>query len=216
MMTDSEDALEMTQGTRGRPAKKKTKFEVKSYDLAPPKIKTIKAKTTLNCESDTTNRTLEVGLCPATNSFSLTATANADRTTIEQENEPPADDYSSSSTRTILHQPHYHISTTQGNHKLKGLDVTDGFPVPLKTSVLVDNHQVQPIIVPFSQGFVPGSAEVGRDPLLDKASAIQKCGYYVEQICSRLEGWMRRFKDRFGLHVKRVAGEKASADTESY
>ncbi|XP_062703831.1 jerky protein homolog-like [Aedes albopictus] len=27
---------------------------------------------------------------------------------------------------------------------------------------------------------------------------------------------MRRFKDRFGLHVKRVAGEKASADTASY
>nr|XP_029724571.1 uncharacterized protein LOC115264702 [Aedes albopictus] len=173
MMTDSEDALEMTQGTRGRPAKKKTKFEVKSYDLAPPKIKTIKAKTTLDCESDTTNRTPEVGLCPATNSFSLTATANADNTTIEQENEPPADDYSSSSTRTILHQPAVpHISTTQGNLKLKGLDVTDGFPVPLKTSVLVDNHQAQPIIVPFSQGFVPGSAEVGRDPLLDKASAL--------------------------------------------
>lgn len=39
-ITDSEDAVEMTQGTRAKPAKKKPKFEVKSYNLAPPQIKT--------------------------------------------------------------------------------------------------------------------------------------------------------------------------------
>lgn len=37
MVTDSEDAVNMTQGTRGRPAKKKDKFESKSYNLQPPK-----------------------------------------------------------------------------------------------------------------------------------------------------------------------------------
>ncbi|KAL1400019.1 hypothetical protein pipiens_002119 [Culex pipiens pipiens] len=30
------------------------------------------------------------------------------------------------------------------------------------------------------------------------------------------DGWMRRFRNRFGLQVKRVAGEKASADKEAY
>lgn len=41
MVTDSEDAQDMTQGTRGKPARKKTKFEAKSYNLAPPLIKRV-------------------------------------------------------------------------------------------------------------------------------------------------------------------------------
>lgn len=40
-VTDSDDAVTMTKGTRGRPAKKKPKFEAKSYELAPPKVKTV-------------------------------------------------------------------------------------------------------------------------------------------------------------------------------
>lgn len=39
MVTDSEDAVNMMQGTRGRPAKKKPKFEAKFYNLTPPQIK---------------------------------------------------------------------------------------------------------------------------------------------------------------------------------
>ncbi|XP_021706386.1 uncharacterized protein LOC110678100 [Aedes aegypti] len=46
MVTDSEDAQDMTQGTRGKPARKKTKFEAKSYNLAPPLIKRVMVKST--------------------------------------------------------------------------------------------------------------------------------------------------------------------------
>ncbi|XP_062565423.1 uncharacterized protein LOC134227764 [Armigeres subalbatus] len=35
-MTDSEDALQMDRGTRANPAKKRPKFQSKSYQLAPP------------------------------------------------------------------------------------------------------------------------------------------------------------------------------------
>ncbi|XP_055622899.1 jerky protein homolog-like [Toxorhynchites rutilus septentrionalis] len=45
---------------------------------------------------------------------------------------------------------------------------------------------------------------------------IQKRGHYVNQKFSFSDDWMRRFKERFGLHVKRVAGEKASADVDAY
>ncbi|XP_058811334.1 jerky protein homolog-like [Topomyia yanbarensis] len=45
---------------------------------------------------------------------------------------------------------------------------------------------------------------------------IQKHGYYVGQNFAFSDGWVRRFRNRFGLHVKRVAGEKASADIGAY
>lgn len=45
---------------------------------------------------------------------------------------------------------------------------------------------------------------------------IQKRGYYVGQNFVFSDGWRRRFRDRFGLHVKRVVGEKASADMAAY
>lgn len=48
MVTDSEDAVDMMQGTRGRPAKKKPKFEAKHYDLAPPKIKKVLVNSSLS------------------------------------------------------------------------------------------------------------------------------------------------------------------------
>lgn len=41
MVTDSEDAVNMTQGTRGHPPKKKAKFVSKSYTLEPPVKKAI-------------------------------------------------------------------------------------------------------------------------------------------------------------------------------
>lgn len=45
---------------------------------------------------------------------------------------------------------------------------------------------------------------------------IQKRGHYEKHKFSFSSGWMRRFKDRFGLHVKHVAGEKAPADMQAY
>lgn len=41
-------------------------------------------------------------------------------------------------------------------------------------------------------------------------------GYYLVQKFSASDGWIYRFKQRFGLRVKAVAGEKASADLEAY
>lgn len=41
MVTDSEDAVNMGQGTRARPPKKKPKFEAKVYALQPPIKKVI-------------------------------------------------------------------------------------------------------------------------------------------------------------------------------
>ncbi|XP_055522856.1 jerky protein homolog-like [Wyeomyia smithii] len=45
---------------------------------------------------------------------------------------------------------------------------------------------------------------------------LQKRGHYVDQSLTFSDGWMRRFKARYGLRVKRVTGEKASADTAAY
>lgn len=45
---------------------------------------------------------------------------------------------------------------------------------------------------------------------------LQKRGIYVDHGFVFSDGWMRRFRNRFGLQVKRVAGEKASADKEAY
>lgn len=45
---------------------------------------------------------------------------------------------------------------------------------------------------------------------------LQNRGFYVDQSFAFSDGWMRRFRNRFGLQVKRVAGEKASADKEAY
>ncbi|XP_062541584.1 jerky protein homolog-like [Armigeres subalbatus] len=45
---------------------------------------------------------------------------------------------------------------------------------------------------------------------------LQDKGHYVVHKFSASDGWMHRFKQRFGLRVKTVAGEKASADVGAY
>ncbi|XP_055523048.1 jerky protein homolog-like [Wyeomyia smithii] len=45
---------------------------------------------------------------------------------------------------------------------------------------------------------------------------IQERGAYVNQNITFSDGWARRFKHRFGLRVKRVVGEKVSADVLAY
>ena len=48
---------------------------------------------------------------------------------------------------------------------------------------------------------------------------LQDRGHYIGQQSRTAHfstGWFRQFKSRFGLHVKRVAGEKASADYDAY
>ncbi|XP_053691682.1 jerky protein homolog-like [Sabethes cyaneus] len=45
---------------------------------------------------------------------------------------------------------------------------------------------------------------------------LKERGVYVNQTFTFSEGWARRFKERFGLRIKRVVGEKVSADLPAY
>lgn len=47
-------------------------------------------------------------------------------------------------------------------------------------------------------------------------SMFQSRGVFVGKNFAASDGWARRFKQRYGLRVSRVVGEKASADVESY